>query len=305
MRLLPKVIFLLLLAAIGSTQAFAQNARESLVVGPEWLAENINDPDLVILHIGTKAGYDTAHVAGARFVTLDNIGVNDRESPTGLMLQLPADAALRDSLQKLGISNNSQVVVVFGDGYLTPATRVIFTLEHVGLAKPAKLLDGGLASWTRAGRPTTAALPQITPGRITAVASRADVVSAEFVRDSVSRPGIHLVDARAAAFYSGAQQGGPTAARKRGHIPGAKSIPFNSLVNERNELLPATELARIFRDAGVDAGDTVVTYCHIGQQATLTLFAARTLGISTRLYDGSFEDWAHRGWPVVVPPDGE
>ena len=35
-------------------------------------------------------------------------------------------------------------------------------------------------------------------------------------------------------------------------------------------------------------GDTVIGYCHIGQQATAMLFAARTLGHPVLLYDGSF-----------------
>jgi thiosulfate/3-mercaptopyruvate sulfurtransferase len=37
-----------------------------------------------------------------------------------------------------------------------------------------------------------------------------------------------------------------------------------------------------------------VTCCHIGQQATATLFAARSLGHPVRLYDGSFEDRSRR-----------
>ena len=35
-------------------------------------------------------------------------------------------------------------------------------------------------------------------------------------------------------------------------------------------------------------GDTIIGYCHIGQQATGMLFAARTLGYKVLLYDGSF-----------------
>jgi thiosulfate/3-mercaptopyruvate sulfurtransferase len=49
----------------------------------------------------------------------------------------------------------------------------------------------------------------------------------------------------------------------------------------------------------VKPGDTVVGYCHIGQQATGMLFAARSLGYKVLLYDGSFEDWTTRkDYPV-------
>jgi thiosulfate/3-mercaptopyruvate sulfurtransferase len=36
----------------------------------------------------------------------------------------------------------------------------------------------------------------------------------------------------------------------------------------------------------------VVAYCHIGQQATATVFGARLLGHPVLLYDGSFEEWS-------------
>ena len=39
-------------------------------------------------------------------------------------------------------------------------------------------------------------------------------------------------------------------------------------------------------------GETVVAYCHIGQQATAVIFGARLLGHLVLLYDGSFQDWA-------------
>jgi thiosulfate/3-mercaptopyruvate sulfurtransferase len=45
----------------------------------------------------------------------------------------------------------------------------------------------------------------------------------------------------------------------------------------------------------------VVTYCHIGQQASLVWFAARLLGFDARLYDGSFQDWAGR---AELPVEG-
>jgi hypothetical protein len=55
----------------------------------------------------------------------------------------------------------------------------------------------------------------------------------------------------------------------------------------------ARRLAALFTAAGVKPGDTVVTYCHIGQQATAA-FAARTLGFKVLAYDGLFEDWSRR-----------
>jgi thiosulfate/3-mercaptopyruvate sulfurtransferase len=56
----------------------------------------------------------------------------------------------------------------------------------------------------------------------------------------------------------------------------------------------------MFTEAGYKPGDHVIAYCHIGIQATSVVFAARTLGIDAKLYDGSFQDWVKRGLPVEI-----
>ena len=82
------------------------------------------------------------------------------------------------------------------------------------------------------------------------------------------------------------------------HIAGAKSIPFTEITDRTLRLKSRDELAALFRQAGIKQGDTIVGYCHIGQQATGMLFAARTLGHKVLLYDGSFEDWSARDGAV-------
>jgi thiosulfate/3-mercaptopyruvate sulfurtransferase len=57
------------------------------------------------------------------------------------------------------------------------------------------------------------------------------------------------------------------------------------------KIKPIDQLQALFAKAGVQPNDTIVGYCHIGQQATAMLFAARTLGHPVLLYDGSYTDW--------------
>jgi len=114
--------------------------------------------------------------------------------------------------------------------------------------------------------------------------------------------GFAIVDARNTEFSDGTKGGGQRGQQKKaGHIPGALSAPFDSFATGDGQLKSQAEIAAIFDKAGVKPGDTVVGYCHVGQQATAMLFAARTLGHNVLLYDGSFEDWNARDLPLEVP----
>jgi thiosulfate/3-mercaptopyruvate sulfurtransferase len=83
---------------------------------------------------------------------------------------------------------------------------------------------------------------------------------------------------------------------RAGRIPGATNIPFSTLLSGDRKLLPAADLKA---KLGGGKGE-FVSYCHIGQQATLTYFAARYLGLKPKLYDGSFQDWSSRPELPVV-----
>jgi thiosulfate/3-mercaptopyruvate sulfurtransferase len=132
------------------------------------------------------------------------------------------------------------------------------------------------------------------------------VVDAKFVEAHIRKPGFAIVDARTRNFYDGVppQRAGSRPARKPGHIPGALSAPFTEFATSEGgvtKLKPAADVAAVLTAAGVKPGDTIVGYCHIGQQATAMLFAARTAGYNVLLYDGSFTDWEKRDLPVENP----
>ena len=124
------------------------------------------------------------------------------------------------------------------------------------------------------------------------------VVDADFVRSHARTPGYVLVDARAPMYFEGVELSGALGKRRKGHIPGAVNIPFNDVVEPDNKLKTQERLAALFAERGVKAGSRLIVYCHIGQQATAVIFAARSLGIDAVLYDGSFEDWTLNNGPV-------
>jgi thiosulfate/3-mercaptopyruvate sulfurtransferase len=283
-------------------QTGGSNARAALLVSPKWLSEHLSDPGLVILHVGDKAEYDAKHIPGARFVSLQDISVSDHTGK-GLVLEMPTPDTLRAHLAALGISDHSRIVVYYGSDWVTPSTRVIFTLDYAGLGASASLLDGGMGAWTREGHEVTDAVPPARTGTLSALRIRPIVVDAEYVRAHIGRPGFAIVDGRAAAFYDGVQTGGrPPNQQRTGHIAGARSVPYTEITTDQLILRTPAELEALFTKVGVQPRDTVVGYCHVGQQATGMLYAARTLGHPVLLYDGSFEDWSrHTEYPVENP----
>jgi thiosulfate/3-mercaptopyruvate sulfurtransferase len=161
------------------------------------------------------------------------------------------------------------------------------------------LLDGGLGAWKRAGLPLTTAEPAAaTPGSLTTPMDRSVVVDHRYVQANATAAHVRLIDARVPMFYEGPSTEMQGRKLDPGHIAGAKNLPFNSLSDDSLQFFPVDELRRRFAAVGVQPGDTVAAYCHIGQQATVVLFAARLLGHPVRLYDGSMNDWEIRKLPL-------
>lgn len=297
-----KWLGLLLLTA---SSAFA---RDPLVVNAAWLNAHLNDPDLVLLHVGDKDQYAAAHIPGARLASQKDVSVSDHEYKTdGLMLQMPPAEELRKDLEALGISDQSRIIVYYGKDWVSPSTRIIFTLDYAGLGDRTSLLDGGMGAWVKNGGAVTKDVPVAKTGTLSPLKIKPIVVDANFVKAHLDAPHFAIVDGRDAVFYDGVDHGRDMKGtdQRSGHIHNAHSIPFTSVTNDDVTLKSPQELAGIFAKAGVKPDDTVVGYCHVGQQATAMLFAARLLGHPVLLYDGSFEDWSKRTELPVDNPSGK
>lgn len=302
-------VSLALIGALAAT-ASAQDGkltRANLLVNSDWLASQLKNPKLVLLHVGEKPEYEAGHIPGARFIELDDVSMPHTMDSTTLALEMPPADQLRAKLERLGISDDSRVIVYYGNDWVSPSTRVILTLQYAGLGANASLLDGGMQEWKKGNHPLTAEVPAAPkPGKLSPRALLPLIADAEFVRSHANAPGYKVVDARNTVFYDGPIQqptGTNAAGRPRdpivpGHVPGAVNIVFESVFDDTNHLLPEAKLREIFTNAGVKPNDTVIGYCHIGQQATAMLFAARSLGYDVKLYDGSFQDWKMRKLPV-------
>jgi thiosulfate/3-mercaptopyruvate sulfurtransferase len=282
--------------APSPTTAFQQESvRQSMLVTTAWLQEHLNDPTLVIVHVGNnRREYRDGHIQGARFLWTQALAYSDPD----LTLELPSKTQADSVLRKLGISGKNRIILCFDGSNVTPTTRIFFTLDYFGLGDRVSMLDGGLDAWKSEGRLVVTEVPAAVAGSFVPAPKPNLVATADWLMDNLDNTKISIVDARAAQYYLGSGGGMP----RPGHIPNAVSIPFSSLLDSTNRLKDPVSLKHIFQQAGVKDGSRVISYCHIGQQASLVYFAARYLGYEARLYDGSFEEWSGRkDLPLVNP----
>jgi thiosulfate/3-mercaptopyruvate sulfurtransferase len=68
-------------------------------------------------------------------------------------------------------------------------------------------------------------------------------------------------------------------------------LSFEEIAGDDMMIYDKATLEKKFAAAGIAPGDTIIAYCHIGQQATAVVFASRLLGRTVKLYDGSFTEW--------------
>jgi thiosulfate/3-mercaptopyruvate sulfurtransferase len=298
-------ISILLAACLLAHVAFAaptcggHGNKDTMIVSTAWLADHLKDPNLVILSIGDKTEYEKEHIPGALPITLNEISTPMVDGQ--LMLELlPADQ-LQKVFAGLGITNGSRIVLYMSRDWISPTTRVYLTLDAMGLGAQTSILDGGFRVWKDEGRPATAEVTTAKRGELKLCPQSDVIATADYVHDNVKHSGVAIIDARNTPFYTGERAGRNHngSSQRAGHIPGAGSIPFDSLIDEKGYFLKPDQLRAKFAAAGAKAGDRVVSYCHIGQQATVVYFTARYLGFDARLFDGSFEDWnAHADWAV-------
>lgn len=275
----------LAIAVVLSLPLAGQTGIPSPVVSVDWLAAQLNTPGLVILHTGTEKDYGAGHIPGAQLADLSAIS---RAGAGGLRLELPEEAALKAALEDLGISNDSRIVVYAGGGSVQAATRVWFTLDIVGLGSRTALLDGGLSAWRGAGKPLSREKAPVAKGNLTMRIDTSRLATADWIKERLGERGTVLLDARLAPFHSGED---PGTMPRGGRIPGARNVPYPSLLDADGKMIPIEDLRRQVVSA---EGRTYVAYCHIGMQATVLYFAARRLGLDVKLYDGSFQEWSHR-----------
>ena len=260
------------------------------LVSTQWLEDHIGEPGLSIVDSSThmpasgrsgRDDYRAAHIPGAVFLDID--ALSDRSNPAPHML--PSAEEFGAAMGALGIGRD-QPIIVYDNSPLRTAARGWFMLRHFG-ARDVAILDGGLQKWVAEGRPTEAGEGKSERAAFEARPQAEIVTKAEIIA-GLDMP---LLDARGRPRFEGSAPD-PRPGVAPGHIPGARSLPFEELYNPDGTFRSPAMLRRLFELAGIDPSRPFVASCGSGVTANSLIFAAHLLGNDeARLYDGSWSEW--------------
>jgi thiosulfate/3-mercaptopyruvate sulfurtransferase len=301
-RLTLWILIFISLLSVAAQKAKPITVRKQMLVTTDWLAKNLQQPNLALIHIGRgRKNYDAGHIPGARFLDYGELIV----TRSGVVNELPPVGKLQMLFANLGVNNDSRVVLLCeGQGIM--AARTYWTLDYLGFGDNAALLDGGLEKWKAETREVSTAAPEIKVGNFTPRLNPKVMVSREAVRDvswltvNAETSDTVILDSRQREAYSGEMKRPDFPLN--GHIPGAGNVYWlNTLTSKESPTLkPIAELQKMYADAGIEPGKKVMTYCWIGMMASHGYFTLKYLGYDVAMYDGSFTEWTKSEGATVV-----
>ena len=203
---------------------------------------------------------------------------------------------------KLGITDESEVLVY---GFTMPEqgfgdeARVLYTFSYAGFDN-VKFIDGGFKQVEKLGfnknyEPSSDRIDVSDVVRSEATQNEKGIYTDELL-SKVGNTDVQIIDTRLEVEYNGRVIYGEN---KAGHIPGAISLPFNSLVDSNGFLKSRAILEKYVTDKGLDKNKLQVTYCTTGVRASYVAVILEELGFTVRNYEPSFARYANVGEVVL------
>ncbi|HEV8180107.1 MAG TPA: rhodanese-like domain-containing protein [Gaiellaceae bacterium] len=248
------------------------------VVDSAWLAEHLDEDDLVVGDVRGPNAHMRGHIPGSRPLVLGSPPpAADEESARALAQEI----ALR--LRRHGITGRERLVLVDrGDGVgAMPAAQMAELAGHPRVA----ILVGGMAAWEGELEEGAVELEPVREADLEpsphALPTRGELAG------RLGDPSLTLLDVRTPDEFTG-RRGSPCDPRQ-GHIPGARNLEVGGLFEAPGRPAPPERIREL---VGLPEGTEVVAYCHSGSRSALATLALRSAGYAARNYAGSWHEWS-------------
>ena len=204
----------------------------------------------------------------------------------------------REIFNILGIKEDTEVLVY---GFTMPnqgfedEARVVYTFNYAGFDN-VKIIDGGFDKVEQLGlnKNYNSGNDRINVSNVVREEAQDNkkAIFTDELLSLVNSADVQIIDTRLEAEYNGRVIYGEN---KAGHIPGAISVPFNSLVEEDGFIKSREALEEYFVSKGLDKNKLQITYCTTGVRASYVAVILEELGYKVRNYEPSFARYANVG----------
>lgn len=259
-----------------------------VIVSTDWLAERLNDPELVIVDVRPEDFYATGHIPGARNIDIYPLKILDSDPD-----RIAAWVEMMESvLERAGISHDA-TVVFYEDISGTSAARAVWLMHALSITTNTAMLDGGLAAWVREGHSLSTEPANAQSSSISARLDPTYFATADDILAVINdEPGdTAIVDTRGDLEWM------------QGTIPSARHLEWIHHLNQDGSFRSVDELHTLYRELGIAPGGSAITFCASGYRAAHTWLVLRLLGYEdVRNYAPSWGEWGRReDLPIVSP----
>ncbi|MEG2787524.1 MAG: sulfurtransferase [Romboutsia sp.] len=252
-----------------------------------WLEKNLNNKDIVIIDARSEKDYSKGHIPGAINVAWQsfcNMEGKGGDKGWGTLLD---KEQLSKIYSDLGIGKNKKVVVYATKDGWGEDGRLVWMFKETGV--DARMLNGGIDLWKSEGKEISKEKVDPKKSEFVVEELKNDMnIDTENLKDNMGK--VKIIDTREIDEYDGATKYGEV---RGGHLPKSINIPFNKVYNEDGTIKPKVELEKLFKDAGLNKDDEIVTYCTAGIRSGHMALVLKSLGYeNVKNYDASYQEWA-------------
>ena len=270
------------------------------LVSPEWLKENLGDPDLVILEFSDSQSYLVeGHIPGARLTEKEDWRIMDEK--TGALVKKP----IREyelMLSRWGISNDSKVVIYYKGNNVNEILGAVYAywIFHLLGHEKVVILDGGWVAWTKKGFPVAHEDPHVKPGNFKARYNPEKEIDWRYLKENIGKKPI--LDGRPITHYFGIKKF--PAAKKYGHVPCSVVLPWEWFVKRDEEtgklyIEFPDYVDEFLRNQGIGKEDEVLLFCFGGTGSAFLYMIMDIHGYKgMRVYDASKREWEVLNLPL-------
>lgn len=234
--------------------------------------------------------YLESHLDSAIYVSLDTDLAEIDDFSKGGRHPLPSPEKFAEHLGKLGIDENTHVIIYDDKNGANAAARFWWMLKSFGHEK-VQVLDGGFQEALRQGFPSNSGTESIIETNYPTKNWQLPRVDINQVEMATKDERFEIIDVRESQRYNGITEPIDLVA---GHIPSAVNIPFTENLDDNGLFLPPDSLRQKYQAIfNNHQPENIIVHCGSGVTACHTLLAMDYAGFQIpNLYVGSWSEWS-------------